>query len=65
MLTGEVVDDAESKRRMAEAKASGDHNFYMMEMGPGLIIDARTKCASSQAGSPQSLSAAIRPLCSM
>ncbi len=45
MRAGEVVDDAESKRRMAEAKASGDHNFYMMEMGPGLIIDARTKCA--------------------
>ena len=40
---GEVVDDAESKRRMAEAKASGEHNFYMMEMAPGLIIDARTK----------------------
>ena len=30
---------------MAEAKASGEHNFYMMEMAPGLIIDARTKCA--------------------
>ena len=42
---GEVVDDAESKRRMAEAKASGEHNFYMMEMAPGLIIDARTKWA--------------------
>ena len=41
------MDDAESKRRMAEAKASGDHNFYMMEMGPGLIIDARTKYAFS------------------
>ena len=39
------MDDAESKRRMAEAKASGEHNFYMMEMAPGLIIDARTKCA--------------------
>ena len=52
VLTGEVVDNAESKRRMAEAKASGDHNFYMMEMGPGLIIDARTKCASSQVGRP-------------
>ena len=39
------MDDAESKRRMAEAKSSGDHNFYMMEMGPGLIIDARTKYA--------------------
>ena len=52
MLTGEVVDDAESKRRMAEAKASGDHNFYMMEMGPGLIIDARTKCASSHCVRP-------------
>ena len=43
MRTGEVVDDAERNRRMAEAKASGEHNFYMMEMGPGLIIDARTK----------------------
>ena len=39
------MDDAESKRRMAEAKASGEHNFYMMEMAPGLIIDARTKWA--------------------
>ena len=28
---------------MAAAKAEGEHNFYMMEMGPGLIIDARTK----------------------
>ena len=45
-MAGEVVDAAESKRRMAEAKATGDHNFYMMEMGPGLIIDARTKCAT-------------------
>jgi len=43
MRTGEVVDDVERNRRMAEAKASGEHNFYMMEMGPGLIIDARTK----------------------
>ena len=52
MAPGEVVNDVESKRRMAEAKASGDHNFYMMEMGPGLIIDARTKCASSRAVRP-------------
>jgi len=43
MRTGEVVDDVERNRRMAEAKFSGEHNFYMMEMGPGLIIDARTK----------------------
>ena len=37
------MDDAERQRRMAAAKAEGEHNFYMMEMGPGLIIDARTK----------------------
>ena len=49
VLSGEVVDDAESKRRMAEAKASGEHNFYMMEMAPGLIIDARTKWAPAPA----------------
>lgn len=43
--TGEVVDDQECRRRMAQAKDNGQKDFYMMELAPGLIIDARLKCA--------------------
>jgi hypothetical protein len=40
---GEVITDVECKRRMREAKEAGEPHFYMMELGPGLIIDARQK----------------------
>lgn len=40
---GEVIDDAEMSRRMAESRAHGHHHFYMMEMGGGLVIDAMYK----------------------
>ena len=29
---------------MAQAKETGLQHFYMMELAPGLIIDARNKC---------------------
>lgn len=41
--TGEVVSDVECQRRMQAAKQTGEPHFYMMELGPGLIIDARDK----------------------
>jgi hypothetical protein len=41
--TGEVITDVECKRRMREAKEAGEPHFYMMELGPGLIIDARAR----------------------
>ncbi|PSC72083.1 histone H3 Lys 36 methyltransferase ASH1 isoform A [Micractinium conductrix] len=40
---GEVVDDKECSRRAEEYKARNEPHFYMMEMAPGLIIDARSK----------------------
>ncbi len=40
---GEVIDDAEMSRRMAESRAQGHHHFYMMEMSSGLVIDAMYK----------------------
>ena len=40
---GEVIDEAEMSRRMAESRAQGHHHFYMMEMGGGLVIDAMYK----------------------
>lgn len=43
VLAGEVVDDIECKRRMAAAKEAGQRHFYMMELAPGLIIDARER----------------------
>jgi hypothetical protein len=39
----QVIDDKECGRRAEEAKARGEPHFYMMEMAPGLIIDARSK----------------------
>ena len=41
---GEVIEDHECRRRMAQAKENGQQHFYMMELAPGLIIDARNKC---------------------
>ncbi|CAL8463009.1 g2543 [Coccomyxa elongata] len=40
---GEVIEDQECRRRMAQAKETGLQHFYMMELAPGLIIDARNK----------------------
>eukprot|EP00878_Enallax_costatus_P012229 GHUV01012772.1.p1 GENE.GHUV01012772.1~~GHUV01012772.1.p1 ORF type:complete len:999 (+),score=387.95 GHUV01012772.1:221-3217(+) len=40
---GEVIDQAELNRRMEAARDSGEQHFYIMEMGPGLFIDARRK----------------------
>lgn len=33
----------ECGRRMREAKEAGEPHFYMMELAPGLIIDARQR----------------------
>lgn len=40
---GEVISHGECERRMQVAKQKGEPHFYMMELGPGLIIDARDK----------------------
>lgn len=40
---GEVISTVECARRMREAKESGEPHFYMMEMAPGLLIDARRR----------------------
>jgi hypothetical protein len=40
---GEVIDDAEVARRVEDARQKREPHFYMMEMGPGLVIDARDK----------------------
>ena len=42
-FAGEVVSDVECERRMQVAKQTGEPHFYMMELSPGLIIDARDK----------------------
>jgi hypothetical protein len=39
----QVIDQAELSRRMDAARDSGEQHFYIMEMGPGLFIDARKK----------------------
>jgi hypothetical protein len=39
----QVIDAAELTRRMVAATAAGDHHFYIMELAPGLYIDARWK----------------------
>jgi len=38
---GEMLDDAACEQRMWEARARGEQNFYMMQVTPNLIIDAR------------------------
>jgi len=43
ITAGEVVSDVECERRMQVAKQTGEPHFYMMELSPGLIIDARDK----------------------
>jgi len=40
---GEVVEEAEMKRRMQASEENKESHFYMMEMSPGLVIDARPK----------------------
>lgn len=40
---GEVITDRVCEQRMQIAKQTGEPHFYMMELAPGLIIDARTK----------------------
>ncbi|KAF6258157.1 hypothetical protein COO60DRAFT_1152954 [Scenedesmus sp. NREL 46B-D3] len=40
---GEVIDTTELQRRMDASRESGEQHFYIMEMGPGLFIDARRK----------------------
>ncbi|KAJ9527214.1 hypothetical protein QJQ45_025473 [Haematococcus lacustris] len=40
---GEVVDDKELARRMDAAKAANEPCYYIMELGPNLYIDARSK----------------------
>ncbi|KAI8474891.1 MAG: hypothetical protein J3K34DRAFT_359121, partial [Monoraphidium minutum] len=37
---GEVIDGAEVQRRMEEQRLLGQAHFYIMELGPGLFIDA-------------------------
>jgi hypothetical protein len=40
---GEVIDQAELSARMDAARDSGEQHFYIMELAPGLFIDARRK----------------------
>lgn len=40
---GEVISDVACEQRMQIAKQTGEPHFYMMELAPGLIIDARKK----------------------
>lgn len=40
---GEVIDNAEMQRRMEEQRLLGQHHFYIMELGPGLFIDAHKR----------------------
>jgi hypothetical protein len=37
---GEVIDAPEMRRRMEAQRRLGQHHFYIMELGPGLFIDA-------------------------
>jgi SET domain-containing protein len=43
LLPVQVIDTAELQRRMDASRESGEQHFYIMEMGPGLFIDARRK----------------------
>lgn len=38
--TGEVVNETERLARMVKARNSGELHFYIMELSPGLYIDA-------------------------
>ena len=41
--TGEIIDDATTEARLWADKARGEDNFYLMEVSPTQIIDARHK----------------------
>ena len=41
--TGEIIDDATTEARLWADKARGEDNFYLMEVSPAQIIDARHK----------------------
>ena len=43
LCAGEVISTQDSAQRMATAAANGVRDFYVMELQPGLVIDARTK----------------------
>jgi len=38
---GEVIDDAESRRRLHEAQCTGEDNFYIFHINNTMVIDAR------------------------
>lgn len=38
-----MITDSVCEQRMQIAKQTGEPHFYMMELAPGLIIDARSK----------------------
>ena len=40
---GEIIDEYEMRLRMEAARQQGEPHFYMMELSPGLVIDARSK----------------------
>jgi SET domain-containing protein len=40
---GEVIDAAEMSRRMEAQRVLGQHHFYIMELGPGLFVDAHRR----------------------
>ncbi|KAK9862836.1 hypothetical protein WJX84_010200 [Apatococcus fuscideae] len=40
---GEVIDEAEAQHRTVVANSQGLESFYLMELQPGCILDARTK----------------------
>ena len=42
-MTGEIITTQESAARMHAAALSGMRDFYIMELKPGLVIDARNK----------------------
>lgn len=39
----QVIDQGELQRRMDAARDSGEQHFYIMELAPGLYIDAKKK----------------------
>jgi hypothetical protein len=47
---GEVIDTAEMQRRMEEQRrlTPGDHDFYIMELGPGYYVDGKRKGSASR-----------------
>ena len=41
--TGEIIDDVACEQRLWEDKKRGEDNFYLMEISPSQVIDARHK----------------------